>query len=82
MSSYQRLKQPGQFSEDLLLKVLSGLSGRRYHETVTEIADGFGVSASSVSRRIVEATTKKLRQFKAAKYNFSERIFHDVVRFV
>ena len=76
LKSYQKLKMPHKFSHELLAKVLRGLSGRRYHETVTDAAKSFGVSASSVSlpfqpfqdlrdlRHIVEATVEKLKVFK------------------
>lgn len=63
LKSYERLKQRGQFSEELLLEVLSGLSGRKYEETVQNTASAFGVSKSSVSRHIVEATAKQLKVF-------------------
>ncbi len=64
LSSYEQLKEPGAFSEELLMKTLRGLSGRKYHETVEDAAGCFGVSPSSVSRHIVEATGQKLREFK------------------
>lgn len=64
LATYQTLQNPGGFSEELLARVLRGLSARRDHETVTEAAQAFGVSPSSVSRRIVEATAEKLRAFK------------------
>lgn len=64
LKSYQKLKKPEQFSEELLTKILSGISARRYQETVIDTAGAFGVSASSVSRPIVEATAKQLREFK------------------
>lgn len=34
LPSYERLKERGQFSEELLTKIMSGLSARRYHCTV------------------------------------------------
>jgi transposase-like protein len=63
LQSYQQMKKPGQFSEEMLHKVLCGISERKYEETVLEGAKAFGVSASSNSRRIVEITTKKRREF-------------------
>jgi len=63
LPSYEKLKERGQFSEEILTKLMSGLSGRRYHETVTAAAEAFGVSASSVSRHFVEATAKQLKLF-------------------
>jgi transposase-like protein len=64
LESYQELKEPGGFSEELLCKILRGISSQKYSETVIEAAKAFGVSASTVSRHIVTATTKKLQEFK------------------
>ena len=64
LKSYQKLREKGQFSDELLASVLSGISGRRYQETVEEAANAFGVSKSSVSRHIVAATAKKLKEFE------------------
>ena len=64
LESYQKMKEPGRFSEELLSKLLRGISAQKYQETVIEAAEAFGVSASSVSRHIVAITTKKLKEFK------------------
>lgn len=64
IESYLKMKQRGQFSEELLEKILRGISGQKYGETVIESANAFGVSASSVSNRIVEVTSKRLAEFK------------------
>ncbi len=64
LRSYEKLKEREQFSQELLNKVLRGISSRKYAETVVDAAGAFGVSASSVSRHIVEATAKQLREFK------------------
>ncbi len=63
LPSYKKLKERGQFSEEILTKLMSGLSGRRYEETVQNAAEAFGVSPSSISRHFVEATGKQLKQF-------------------
>lgn len=63
LRSYEQMKKPGQFSEELLQKILRGVSERKYEETVVQGAQAFGVSPSSTSRHIVEVTTKKLREF-------------------
>jgi putative transposase len=63
LPSYEKLKERGQFSEEILTKLMSGLSARRYQETVNEAAEAFGVSPSSVSRHFVEATSKQLKMF-------------------
>jgi putative transposase len=64
LGTYDKLKSPGAFSEEILGQVLRGISERRYGETVTDATRAFGVSASAVSRRIVEATSRKLKEFK------------------
>lgn len=63
LPSYEKLKSRGQFSEELLTKMMSGLSARRYQETVFDAAHAFGVSPSSASRHFVEATAKQLKSF-------------------
>jgi putative transposase len=64
LKSYQALRSPGRFSEELLQKIFRGVSAKKYGETVIDAAKAFGVSSSAVSRKIVEATAQKLRQFK------------------
>lgn len=64
LKSYEKLKSPAQFSEELLQKILRGVSAQKYGETVIEAAKAFGVSATSVSKKIVELTSQKLREFR------------------
>lgn len=64
LRSYDKLKESTGFSEELLTKVLRGMSCQKYAETVVEAAEAFGVSASAVSRHIIAATAKQLREFK------------------
>jgi len=64
LESYAQMKRRGAFSEELLEKSLRGLAGRRYDETLGNAAEAFGVARSTVSRHIVEATAKRLAEFK------------------
>lgn len=64
LRAYGKLKKRGEFSEELLGRVLRGLAGRRYQETLVGAAEAFGVSASSVSRHLVEAAAAKLKEFR------------------
>jgi len=64
LASYERLKKPGEFSEAMLLRAMRGLSARKYRETVTELGEEFGVSPSSISNRLVEATAEKLKALR------------------
>ena len=63
--SYTRLRTPGAFSEELLEKILTGVSAQKYADTVIDAARAFRVSPSSVSRRLVELTATKLKEFQA-----------------
>ena len=62
--SYEQLKNRGGFSEELLAEVLRGMSARKYEETVTKAGEAFSVTPSSVSRHLVEATARQLKQFQ------------------
>ena len=64
LQSYETLKRPGVFSEEVLNKMLRGLSARKYRETVLETSRTFGISPSTVSRHVVEMTAQKLQEFK------------------
>jgi putative transposase len=74
LQSYEALKKPGVFSQELLNKMLLGISARKYRETLMEAAGVFGVSPGTVSRHVVEATVQRLRDFK-------ERALSDIVPF-
>ncbi len=69
LRTYEQLKRRGGFSEELLAEVLRGMSARKYEETVTEAGKAFGVSPSSVSRHLVEATAKQLVQFRERRFD-------------
>jgi transposase-like protein len=64
LATYKQLSQRSGFSDELLAQVLRGISARMYEETVTEAVKAFGVTPSTVSRHLVEATGKQLAQFK------------------
>ena len=65
LQSYANMRAPGAFSEELLEKILTGVSAQKYADTVIDAARAFGVSPSSVSRRLVELTATKLKEFQA-----------------
>lgn len=64
LKSYAAMRGTEGFSQELLGKSLVGLAGRRYRETVVGAAEAFGVSPSAVSERLVEASTRKLKEFR------------------
>ena len=58
------MRASGAFSEELLEKILRGVSAQKYAETVLQTAEAFGVSLSSVSRKLVALTATKLKEFQ------------------
>jgi transposase-like protein len=64
LKSYQAMGDKEAFSEQLLGQSLAGLSARRYRETLVNAAEAFGVSPSAVSQRLVEASTRQLKEFR------------------
>lgn len=64
LQSYARLRAPGAFSEELLGKILRGVSAQKYAETVLQAGEALGVSASAVSRTLVDLTAAKLKEFQ------------------
>ena len=64
LKSYVRLHATGDFSEELLEKILRGVSAQKYSETVLGAAQAFGVSPSAVSHKMVALTAQKLKAFQ------------------
>lgn len=64
LKSYARLHATGDFSEELLEKILRRVSEQKYSETVLGAARAFGVSPSAVSHKMVALTAQKLKAFQ------------------
>lgn len=64
LKSYENMRARGQFSKELLEKMLRGVSAQKYEETILDAANAFGVSPSSVSKKVVEASAAQLREFQ------------------
>jgi transposase-like protein len=62
LRTYHGLQQPHATDGALLLKILRGLSCRSYGECAETIPATFGLSPSSVSRRFLRASARKLQQ--------------------
>lgn len=63
LRSYQQLRAPREEDLGLYRKVLLGLSCRDYRACVEAVPAAFGVSPSTVSRRFIRASARKLRAF-------------------
>ncbi len=62
LESYRALQSPRCLNEGLMKKVLLGLSAGRYEDTARTLPEAFGLSKSSVSRRFIRASKKKLQE--------------------
>jgi putative transposase len=60
LTTYRGLRQPRRAEEAALRKVLKGLSCRSYEACVEPVAETFGLTASSLSRRFKRASARKL----------------------
>jgi len=58
---YQGLQEPRRADEGVVLEILRGLSCRDYRECMEAVPQAFGLSASTMSRRMRRATLKSLR---------------------
>ena len=59
---YERLQTPRGEDAQLLGRVLRGLGCRNYRETAALVPEVFGLSASTVSRRFIRASARKLQE--------------------
>ena len=64
LGAYQALQTPRQMDQGLLLRVLKGLATRNYEACAETVPQAFGLSRSSVSRRYVKGTARKLAEFQ------------------
>lgn len=64
LSSYVELRGGGDLDETLFRRVLYGISCRNYEKAAEAVPGAIGLSSSTVSRRFVEASTGKLREFQ------------------
>jgi transposase-like protein len=64
LSSYEDLHQGGDLNDQVFRQVLYGVSCRNYEHAAEKIPGAIGLSSSTVSRKFVEASAKKLREFQ------------------
>lgn len=64
LRSYQALHGSSQVDDQLLRRVLYGISCRNYAAAAEAIPGALGLSSSSVSRNFIEASAAKLKEFQ------------------
>lgn len=62
LQTCQALKSPREADEGLLRRILLGLSCRNYESCAEAIPETFGLSSSAVSRRFIQASSRKLKE--------------------
>lgn len=77
LSNYRKLQEPIDCDRNLLVKVLNGLSCHKYSEAAQKVPEVFGLSASSISKRFIRASVRKLKDF-----NFRRLEKYDIVAIV
>jgi putative transposase len=63
LKSYERLQEPASVDEMAFGRVINGISQGRYERAVEHVPDTFGISKSSVSRKFIRASSKRLQEF-------------------
>ena len=74
LEGYERLQQPRAVDTGLLHKVLGGLSTREYERCAEAVPEAFGLSASTVSRRFIRASARKLRELSERRLEGSDLV--------
>lgn len=61
LDTYERFQRPREVDDVLLRRVLHGLSMRNYRECSEAIPEAFSLSPSTVSRRYIRASSRKMK---------------------
>jgi len=64
LSCYEDLHRGGDLNDQVFRQVLYGISCRNYEQAAEQIPGAIGLSSSTVSRKFIEASAKKLREFQ------------------
>ncbi len=61
--TYERLQSPQVIDDMALSRVIHGMSQRNYEQAAIQVPQTFGIKKTSVCRRFIRASAKKLREF-------------------
>jgi len=64
LASYGNLHRGGDLDDQVFRQMLYGISCRNYEQAAEQIPGAIGLSSSTVSRKFVEASAKKLKEFQ------------------
>ena len=63
LHSYERLQSPQVVDAMALSRVMHGMSQRNYEQAALQVPETFGIKKTSVCRRFIRASGKKLKEF-------------------
>ncbi len=64
LKNYRALQSSREINEKTLAQVINGISTRKFEKAATRIPSTFGIKKSSISRKFIQATAKKLKAFQ------------------
>jgi putative transposase len=64
LESYARLQDTGHLDEVALSRVINGLSQGKYERAAEHVPETFGIKKSSISRKFIRASAKRLEEFQ------------------
>ena len=64
LKSYQRLQDPRHLDTVALSRVINGISQGKYERAAEQVPETFGIKKSSVSRKFIRASAKRLEMFQ------------------
>ena len=62
LSSYQGFQNPGSIDEVVFKRLINGISTRKYEKAALEVPATFGIKKSSISRKFIRASARKLKE--------------------
>lgn len=63
LATYGRLQSPQMVDDMALSRVIHGMSQRNYEQAAIQVPETFGIKKTSISRRFIRASAKKLKEF-------------------
>lgn len=72
LMSLEQLQRPRNMDEGLFRRVLKGISNRDYEGCAEAVPKAFGLSASTVSRRYIRASARKLKELMSRRLDFHD----------
>jgi len=63
LAAYERLQHPGVIDDMVLRRVINGIAQGNYEKAAIEVPETLGIKKTSVCRRFIRASGKKLREF-------------------